>query len=283
MNKIGIVVLNYKNYSETIACVDSLLKQIGVLFQIVIVDNGSNNESVDVLREKYCDVDCVHIISNSLNLGYAKGNNTGIKWLRKQGLDFIVVCNSDIVLSSEKILLQMTKGLSDEVGLIIPIVKNLDDTIEMRTQYKRKLFTLRAIKALHRIIKDKNKSNQETKSDIDNSSYIELSAGIQEQYNVVTGSIFALTPAFFKYYSGLYPETFLYVEEIATLLLVSKANLKCFISDTDKVMHKGAASTDISLKPGTEKKKLMMVDSAKSVMKLAFMPRFVIRLKYKNL
>lgn len=283
MNKIGIVVLNYINYSETIACVDSLLKQTGVLFQIVIVDNGSNNESAEVLRKKYNEAECVHIIPNSQNSGYAKGNNIGINWLRKQGLDFIVICNSDIILSSEKILLQMTKGISGDIGLIIPIVKNLDDTIEMRTQYKRKLFTLRAIKALRRIIKDKGKSKQITKSNTGNSSYMELSAGFQEQYNVVTGSIFALTPAFFKYYNGLYPETFLYVEEIATLLLVSKARLKCFISETDIVIHKGAASTDSSLKPGTEKKRLMMIDSAKSVMKLAFMPRFIIRMKYKNL
>lgn len=283
MNKIGIVVLNYINYSETIACVDSLLKQVGVLLQIVIVDNGSKNESIDVLREKFSDAVCVHIISNSQNLGYAKGNNIGISWLRKRGLDFIVVCNSDIVLSSEKILLQMIKGLSTDVGLIIPIVKNLDDTIEMRTQYKRKLFVLRAIKALRRIIKDTGKSKRNSESDMDNSSYMELPAGLQERYNVVTGSIFALTPNFFKYYSGLYPETFLYVEEIATLLLVSKAHLKCFISETDTVIHKGAASTDESLKPGTEKKRLMMIDSAKSVIKLAFMPRFIIRMKYKNL
>ena len=47
--EIGIVVLNYKNFHETIECVKSILLQKDVFFNIVIVDNGSSNESYDEL------------------------------------------------------------------------------------------------------------------------------------------------------------------------------------------------------------------------------------------
>ena len=42
---VGIVVLNYKNFNETIECVNSLLLQREVLLTIVVVENGSENES----------------------------------------------------------------------------------------------------------------------------------------------------------------------------------------------------------------------------------------------
>ena len=50
MEKIGVVVLNYKNYNETINCVNSLLGQSNVDLEIVIVENGSNNDSEKVLN-----------------------------------------------------------------------------------------------------------------------------------------------------------------------------------------------------------------------------------------
>ena len=53
MKKIGVVVLNYKNYEDTIACVNSILKQQLIGCEVVIVDNGSNNESVHILNKKY--------------------------------------------------------------------------------------------------------------------------------------------------------------------------------------------------------------------------------------
>ena len=100
MGDIGIVVLNYKNYTETIKCVDSILEQKEVKVNVVIVDNGSENESMDAFKERYNDNEGIHLIENSKNLGYAKGNNVGIDWLRHQGIDFIIVCNSDVVFSA---------------------------------------------------------------------------------------------------------------------------------------------------------------------------------------
>lgn len=284
MGNIGIVVLNYKNYTETIKCVDSILEQKKVKVKVVIVDNGSENESMNAFRERYDDHTEIHLIENSQNLGYAKGNNIGIDWLRKQGIDFIIVCNSDVVFSSSYIMKEMYESQTKEIGVMIPIIRNLDGTIEMRAQYKRKLFSLRIIKELLKM--RSLKKNNEKKYDDENDhefQYMEfLKPGIQTEYYVITGSVFALTPNFFKYYSGLYPETFLYVEELATMLLVHKAGLKCAIIETKDVIHKGAASTGNSLKAGTERKRKMIAESAKKVFRLVFMPRFYVGWKYRR-
>ena len=88
--KVGVVVLNFKKYEETELCVNSLLEQKKIEVSIVIVDNGSGNESINYLKQKFDENFRVHIIGLEDNVGYAKGNNVGIKYLRKRGYEYIV-------------------------------------------------------------------------------------------------------------------------------------------------------------------------------------------------
>lgn len=276
MNTVGAVVLNYKNYKETIQCVHSIATQERVDMQVVIVDNGSDNDSYTKLVKEFLEFKNIYVIKNEKNLGYARGNNVGIDFLRKKNIDFILVCNSDIIFSSNSVIAEMKKNDNDELGLMIPIIKNLDGSIEMRAQYRSKLFPLRVLKELKKMQSMKEKKDKVLP--VIKMEY--LQPGIQRDYYVITGSVFALTPAFFKCYTGLFPETFLYVEELATLLLVYKAGLKCAIIQTDDVIHKGAASTSIDLKAGSMGKRNMVADSAKKVEKLVYLPFFLIKKKY---
>lgn len=277
-NTIGAVVLNYNNYSETKQCVESLLKQKNVKMHIVIVDNGSKNDSLSILQSLFSQNENVIILDGKINNGYARGNNIGINCLREKKIDFILICNSDVTLSTPYIVSQMLDYNHKNVGCIIPIIKNIDGSLEMRAQYKRRLGVLRIYKELERMIRPQRKVSKSPT--VTNSKYFVLEPGIQDKYIVITGSMFALTPCFFKYYNGLYPETFLYVEELATLLLLLKVKLKTAIADTDTVIHKGAASTDVSLKPGTSEKNKMVTESAKAVKKLILMPKRVMVKKY---
>lgn len=274
MNRVGVVVLNYNNYNETIHCVRSIVSQEGIELKIVVVENGSANESYEKLVEEFSTQKSVHIIRKDINVGYAKGNNIGIKFLRDAGYDFIVVCNSDVIFSTRRILKTMVDSNDYSIGTMIPIIRNLDGSIEMRAQYRKSLFGLRILKELikmQRIFKANNNINN-----IGNSMEV-LQGGIQKSYFVITGSIFALTPTFFEHYNALFSETFLYAEELATLLLVYKAGLNTAIIDTDDVIHKGAASTGENLRAGTLKKRKMIAQSARKVMKLVFLPESVIR------
>lgn len=148
MKKIGMVVLNYKNYEDTIACVNSILKQRLIECEVVIVDNGSNNESVDILNEKYEIINNVSVIGLSKNYGYAKGNNIGINELRKRGYSYIFVANSDLLFNSVDTLSQMMDEYEPGVGLINPIIKNLNGTIDQRVAYKEKYLYLRIIRKI---------------------------------------------------------------------------------------------------------------------------------------
>lgn len=97
MNTVGFVILHYVAFEETINCVDSILKNIIGHKRIVIVDNNSPNDSFIRLKEKYKYNIEVDIIKTNTNIGFAKGNNFGYKYLiDNHKPDFIVVMNNDM-------------------------------------------------------------------------------------------------------------------------------------------------------------------------------------------
>ena len=97
---VGFVILNYKTYQDTIKCVQSIVNTIDTdNYFIVIVDNGSDNESLEVLNKEYEKDDKIAVLDAEKNLGFSKGNNVGIKYLRDlYDFQYIVVLNSDIIL-----------------------------------------------------------------------------------------------------------------------------------------------------------------------------------------
>lgn len=84
MRTICYVILNYKTYEEAAACAESILStQTWKNMHIVIVDNGSGNGSEEWLVEHFIDEKRVRVIASGENLGFARGNNLGIRYARE--------------------------------------------------------------------------------------------------------------------------------------------------------------------------------------------------------
>lgn len=101
INRVAIV-LNYVNYTDTLKMVNTLIHYKSV-DHIVVVDNGSPNESFDKLRQNIDDN--VNVIKIPKNIGYAKGNNLGVKHaIRQWGKQIIVfIINPDILVEDSVI------------------------------------------------------------------------------------------------------------------------------------------------------------------------------------
>ena len=279
--KVGIVVLNFKNYLDTISCVDSILLQKNVDYEIVIVDNGSKNSSAEILKNKYESVEHVSILILDENLGYAKGNNAGIEILHEKKCDYIVVANSDLKFTSCNILRQLVDADEKDVGLLIPIIRNLDGSIEQRVSYKRKFFLLRMLKCVVMAQKERLKfiftKRAVARQSNDVIEFYKAQLGKQKDFVMVSGSCFMLTPNFLRHYKFLFPETFLYFEEWATSIFLYKAGLFSKVVETDVILHKGAASTSSVIK---KNKVVMAAQSGRRLFKLIFMSRSMIEKKY---
>jgi len=94
--KISIIVLNW-NGSEFISdCLASLQKLSHPQFEVemVVVDNDSTDSSPDLIRGKFPGI---KLIQNDSNLGFAEGNNVGIRYCLQRGADFVWLVNPDMV------------------------------------------------------------------------------------------------------------------------------------------------------------------------------------------
>jgi GT2 family glycosyltransferase len=90
---VSIVIINWNTKDLLCNCIRSVSKSVGnVSFEIIIVDNGSRDGSVEAVKSEFAGV---KIISNERNKGYAVAVNQGIQV--SQG-KYILVLNSDIVL-----------------------------------------------------------------------------------------------------------------------------------------------------------------------------------------
>lgn len=97
--RVVIIVLNYNGYEDTLECIQSVNKINYYNYKIIIVDNGSTDFSVDKLLSLKSEN--TEVILNSDNLGYAAGNNIGIKAAIAEGADYICVLNNDVVVHED--------------------------------------------------------------------------------------------------------------------------------------------------------------------------------------
>lgn len=91
--KLSIVIVNYNTGQLTIACVKEILKQrLPFDFEIIVVDNASKDDSVELLRSDFPEI---NVVSSNKNLGLAGGVNIG---LEKSKGEYKLVLNPDIVV-----------------------------------------------------------------------------------------------------------------------------------------------------------------------------------------
>ena len=97
MNELSIVIVNYKTWDKLAFCLDSILKQIEIEIQVIVVDNNSNDNKFFVFQQKY---KWVTWIENSKNYGFAKACNIGIENAKSKWYLFL---NPDTILEPKSI------------------------------------------------------------------------------------------------------------------------------------------------------------------------------------
>jgi GT2 family glycosyltransferase len=107
--KTAIIVLNWNGYEDTVECFDSLRKTDYRNYKVILVDNDSDNEEGQRLKQRFQEV---HLIQNKSNRGFAGGNNDGINWALKNDFDYIVNLNNDCLVEPDW-LTQLINGISE--------------------------------------------------------------------------------------------------------------------------------------------------------------------------
>lgn len=116
---VSIIMLTYNALTFTRQAVESVMQHTDYPFELIIVDNGSDNETVHYLKEIEDTYANVHIIFNKKNKGFAAGNNQGAKQAFGKYLMFL---NNDVLVSDGWLKSLVAALQKDErIGMVGPI------------------------------------------------------------------------------------------------------------------------------------------------------------------
>lgn len=107
---VYIVILNFNGYQDTVECLSSLKKLDYPNYRIILVDNASTDDSTNLLAGDFPDLT---LIRNTANLGFAGGNNAGIKYAMEQGADYVFLLNNDTIIDSAAVIELVRAGEAD--------------------------------------------------------------------------------------------------------------------------------------------------------------------------
>lgn len=224
MDKIFILILNYQRPKETIECLHSIVKfsncQIFKL-SIILIDNGSQDESVELIRKKFPHL---KIIENKKNLGFAGGNNVGIKYALRKSADFILLLNNDTEVYSD-FLIQLIKVMRKDknVGIAGPVIEH---KVKNKTfyDYGGKI-NFKLARAYH----INKRTYQKTKP-------------IERDF--VSGCCMLIKKEVFEKVGFLDERYFLYLEDVDFCVRVKKVGYKIWMVPAVKIFHYGGVSGD---------------------------------------
>lgn len=90
--RVIVQLLSWNQMDEVVACLESFSCITYQNYEIVLIDNGSEDETVKTVREKF---PFVTVIENAENLGFCKANNIGFRYCLNKGFDYLLLLNTD--------------------------------------------------------------------------------------------------------------------------------------------------------------------------------------------
>ena len=144
---VSIIVLSYNQFEYTKKFVESLLKNTKILFELIVIDNGSDEETVNYLKSLEGIGHNIKIVFNEKNVGFPEGVNQGIKMA---GGKYFLVTNNDIILTEHWVnKLINAAETDDKIGIVGPISNSVSgaqldknakyDSIEHMHKYADKI------------------------------------------------------------------------------------------------------------------------------------------------
>ena len=113
---LSIVTVNYNGYKDTCELIDSI--PFEDCLEVIVVDNGSFENEASILQKRYPSI---RVIRSDKNLGFAGGNNLGIKVAKGK---YIFLINNDTVFKefNPKVLIKRLES-SPQIGMVCPKIR----------------------------------------------------------------------------------------------------------------------------------------------------------------
>jgi GT2 family glycosyltransferase len=107
---VSVIVLNWNGKRFLDACLGSLLRQNCLSYEILLVDNGSSDGSVEYVRDRFGKDPRLRIITLGKNFGFSKGNNIGTRHANGK---YVIILNNDTIVNENFVTALVTVAESD--------------------------------------------------------------------------------------------------------------------------------------------------------------------------
>lgn len=112
-------MLNWNGWSDTIECLEALQQNTYTPLTVIVVDNGSTDDSVSKIRAAHPEV---ALLESGKNLGFAGGNNIGIRYALALGAKYVWLLNNDTKPAPDALAALVTKALTDRhIGAVASV------------------------------------------------------------------------------------------------------------------------------------------------------------------
>lgn len=236
---VSVIIVNYKTKALTCECIRSISgKTTGLEYEIIVVDNNSDDGSVETIRNSEVPV---VVIENDTNQGFGKANNLGVRRARGKYVFFL---NSDTVLKNNAIKLLydyyekyrilngenthyvLGTNLTDKNGRVINSGGDLPDIKHMviRSVYMYLPWLLKARRHINPV----------------------RYSGAERDVGFVNGADMFMDREFFVKLGGFDSKIFMYCEDADLCLRASRKGAKCHIISGPRIVHLESQSSGYS-------------------------------------
>lgn len=242
MKKIAVIILNWNGKEDTLECLESIqnMEQGTFNLEVIVVDNGSTDDSVDRIT-KFIDSEksAIKLVENQENLGFAGGNNIGIKHALENEADYVMLLNNDTQVD-KNLMTELLKAMEQNknVGIVGPKIYFAKGYEYHRHRYKETelgriiwyaggLIDWRNVYASHRGV-----------DEVDIGQYDKV-----EETAFTTGCAMLVKKEVFGEIGFLDEKYFMYLEDVDLCLRARKAGFKILYKPQGIVWHKNAQSS----------------------------------------
>lgn len=237
--KVSIIIVNFNTADLLDKCIESILKKCtGNNYEIIVVDNNSNDNSIDMISEKY---KMVRIVTNKCNYGFGKANNIGV--MNAKG-EYVLLLNSDTIVLNNIVneFLDYYENSEDKIKIGCVGAWLYDSNFNITSSEGFFPTKRQIIRDYINIILGLDKKNK-----VINDGNIK--DNIKVKYvDYLVGALLFMKKEIYQAFGGFDENFFMYFEETDLQFRMKEKNYNRIIINTPKVIHLEGKSPNISNK-----------------------------------